>query len=186
MKELLIQEKNLITITNSLLLLSHQPILHQRYPLIRLDELVFRCVETVEEIYPEAAIHVLVELEVDEESVLQVRASEALLSMAFNNLLKNAIQYSDNKAAEIMIAVDKHERKVMFKNTGETFLEAETELIYDPFYRASNSKKVAGHGLGLAIVKQIAEMHKAEIHYHQDGANIFTFSFGMSSQVSTT
>jgi signal transduction histidine kinase len=40
--------------------------------------------------------------------------------------------------------------------------EAERELVFDPFYRHTETKEIAGAGLGLALVRQIARRHGGE------------------------
>lgn len=172
------QQQNLTSITNSLLLLSDRQVVDKEYPKIRLDELVFRSVEINQNLFPEVQIQVFLEGETQNEESLLIRANEPLLVMAFNNLLKNAIQYSTDNTAIVTIRFGQHINEVEFRNKGKLFTDEETKMIFTPFYRDSNSKNIKGHGLGLALVKQIADIHAAKVKYSIDGSfNVFNFQF---------
>jgi signal transduction histidine kinase len=180
LQQLLHQQQSLTDITNSLLLLSDSKINasgHQ-YPMVRLDELVFRSVEITKNLFPDACIEVNLEGELSSEGSLLISANEPLILVAFNNLLKNAIQYSRNKRVHILISISEKEKSMKFFNEGKDFAPAEMERIFTPFYRASNADKVKGHGLGLPLVKQIIQLHDATIAYsYENGSNVFTITF---------
>jgi len=179
LEELLHQQQSLTDITNSLLLLSdnNSKAGHQ-YPVIRLDELLFRSVEISKNLFPDASIEVNLEGDLSSEGSLLISANEALIIVAFNNLLKNAIQYSPDKRVNILITASEKEKIMKFLNTGNDFEAAEKERLFTPFYRASNSDNVKGHGLGLPLVKQIIQLHDATISYsYREGLNVFTIVF---------
>jgi signal transduction histidine kinase len=180
LKELFYQQKNLTNITNSLLVLSDYKgnSNNIEYPEIRLDELVFRSVEIIKNIYPDADIAVNLEGDLANESSLLVQANEPLILMAFNNLLKNAIQYSVDKKVSITINTIEEVKEITFQNAGNPLSEEESERIFTPFYRGSNATPVRGYGLGLPLVKQIVLHHKASITYsYKGGLNGFKIVF---------
>ncbi len=184
LKELYQQQRNLTDITNSLLLLSDDKnILNGlEYPLIRLDELAFKSVDIIKNIYPDAQIEVNLEGEVSSEESLLINANEPLMLMAFNNLLKNALQYATDKKARVVLRISPEKKEIHFFNTGIPFSESETAKIFTPFYRASNSGGVKGYGLGLSLVKQIVQRHRASIGYtFKEGFNEFTIIFSNNS-----
>ncbi|MGI5825703.1 MAG: sensor histidine kinase [Bacillota bacterium] len=93
------------------------------------------------------------------------------LSRVFDNILRNAICYSDPKT-EIKITVNEtpEEITLAFINHGLIISEDQLEHIFDKFYRvdearASNS---GGAGLGLAIAKIIVELHGGTIRATSD------------------
>lgn len=179
LKQLYYHQQNLAGITNSLLLLSDDKLMFEKtYPSVRLDELVFRSVEIIQNLYPEAHINVnFVGTPLSEES-LMVRANEPLLLLAFNNLLKNALQYSFRNEAIITINVSGSKKQIEFKNIGSPISEEESKMIFTPFYRAANSKLIKGHGLGLSLVRQIVKLHNALITYSREQEyNVFHFIF---------
>lgn len=179
LEQLYQQQKNLTGITNSLLLLSdHKIITDREYPLVRLDELIFRSVEIIQALFSDASIEVNLEGATPTEESLMVYANEPLLLMAFNNLLKNALQYSKNNKVIVTLRFLEKFKEVVFKNIGDPLSQNESQMIFTPFYRATNATMVKGHGLGLPLVKQIAELHKATINYHRDDVfNVFCFTF---------
>jgi signal transduction histidine kinase len=180
LRQLFQEQQNLTSITNSLLLLSDKKIINgKEYPQVRLDELLFRSVEIVQNLFPYASIKVNLEGSTSNEESLIVHANEPLLLMAFNNLLKNAVQYSGNNTATVTIRLFEDKKEVDFENAGRPLSPQEISTIFTPFYRASNVGGVKGHGLGLALVKQIATIHNATVICFSDGGvNIFRFCFG--------
>lgn len=169
---------NLTEITNSLLLLSDNKIITGKvYPSLRLDELLFRSVDIIQNLYTDAKIEVNIEAVDETEEALMVFANEPLLLIVFNNLLKNALLYSMDNQAVVTVRVNKM-MEVEFKNIGKPLSPEEEAMIFTPFFRGTNARDRKGHGLGLSLVKQIAELHNATITYHRDGEfNAFIFRF---------
>lgn len=179
LQEIYQQQKNLTGITNSLLLLSDNRILNENeYPGVRLDELIFNSVEIVQNLFPKALIEVNLLGNTTNEEAFMIKANEPLLLMAFNNLLKNAVQYSYNNSAVVNVRILDDRKRIEFRNKGGIIEQEEKKMIFTPFYRASNAGLIKGYGLGLALVRQIAELHKAFIQYTRDGDyNVFYFDF---------
>jgi len=180
LKQLLLQQRNLTDITNSLLLLSGNKVNAngQEYPMLRLDELIFRSIEIMKDLFPSVNIEMNFEGSPSNENLLLIHANEPLILMAFNNLLKNAVQYSSDNKVHIVVKVNEQEKEVRFMNAGSNFSSQETEKIFTPFYRAPNSSTVKGHGLGLSLVKHILQLHRANIHYdYKEEMNIFNITF---------
>ncbi len=88
------------------------------------------------------------------------------LARAFENLLKNAINYSYENT-EILINMEEKDNdiKISFKNKGDKIPKYKLDKIFDKFYRVdeSRSTKTGGTGLGLAITKEIIELHSGTI-----------------------
>jgi signal transduction histidine kinase len=181
LEKLYLQQQNLTGITNSLLLLSDYKIVTERdYPRVRLDELLFRSVEIIQALFPNSLIEVNFEGEATTEEALMINANVPLLTMAFNNLLKNALQYSSNGKAIVIVRLLENAKKVLFKNTGDPLSAEEERLMFTPFYRASNATTIKGNGLGLPLVKQIMELHKATVSFYRESDfNVFCCLFGV-------
>jgi signal transduction histidine kinase len=185
LEQLFQHQLNLTEITNSLLLLSDNKITaDKKYPSIRIDELLFRSVDIVQNLYTDSSIEVNIEAIDETEEALMVSANEPLMMIAFNNLLKNALIYSVDNRAIVSVRTSKNSREIEFRNIGEPFSAEEETMVFTPFYRGSNSTTKKGHGLGLSLVKQIAELHNATITYSRDGAcNVFVFRFAKTSGI---
>jgi two-component system OmpR family sensor kinase len=88
-----------------------------------------------------------------------------LLQRALENVLRNAVKYSpvDNEIT-LTTQLDETARKltVSILDQGPGVPESELKLIFEPFYRGSNTN-ASGHGLGLAIAIRIVEAHTGSI-----------------------
>ncbi len=88
------------------------------------------------------------------------------LQRVFDNLLRNAVNYSERDSA-IYISVSQKESNVSIKftNYGRTIPQEKLSRIFEQFYRldASRGTQSGGAGLGLAIAKQIVELHNGTI-----------------------
>lgn len=179
-KQLLSEQKRLTDITNSLLLISDQKLSAngQAYPMVRLDEIIFRAVDIAKDLFPEADITVNIEGNPSNESFLLIHANEPLILMAFNNLLKNALQYSPDRRVKVVVGINDNHKEIKFINSGNNFSTEDKSKMFTPFFRGSNATRVKGNGLGLPLVKQIIQLHEASINYaYESDSNVFTVSF---------
>lgn len=88
------------------------------------------------------------------------------LQRVFDNLLRNAINYSfpggtiEISAIQLVAGI-----RLTFLNHGNTIPAEKLERIFEQFYRLDTARtsKTGGAGLGLAIAKEIVELHKGEI-----------------------
>ncbi|WNS73836.1 HAMP domain-containing sensor histidine kinase [Bacillus sp. DTU_2020_1000418_1_SI_GHA_SEK_038] len=95
-----------------------------------------------------------------------VHGDPSLLYSVWENLLTNAIKYSEeNSEIDITLNDQPDSIEVSFKDHGIGLNSKELERIYDRFYRAdtSRTRTIEGTGLGLSIVQSILDMHDGEI-----------------------
>ena len=93
------------------------------------------------------------------------------LARVFNNILKNAIAYSeDNSVIDITAKVSGNIVSVIFTNAGSVPKD-KLAAIFEKFYRldSARSSDTGGTGLGLAIAKEIAAAHGGQIYADSDG-----------------
>jgi signal transduction histidine kinase len=90
-----------------------------------------------------------------------VRGDPRLLRRMIRNLLENAKRHG---APPIAVRVSRigDRAEIAVCDSGPGVPEAERERVFDPFYRHTGTKEVAGAGLGLALVRQIAQRHGGE------------------------
>jgi len=88
------------------------------------------------------------------------------LARVFNNILKNAMAYSDpNSTIEISAKNENNETFISFSNTGKTIPSEKLKMIFEKFYRLDNARstQTGGAGLGLAISNEIVQAHGGTI-----------------------
>ena len=98
-------------------------------------------------------------------SLPPLRANPIRLRQVMDNVVGNAIKYSDPNA-EINISIHSEGEQMILKVTdaGPGIPVTDQPRIFDKFYRGSNiDSDVEGSGLGLAIVKTIVEGHQGRI-----------------------
>jgi len=95
-----------------------------------------------------------------------VNANEFLLDI-FENLLHNAVKYSNNEKIEVQVRISKVNMnatkfiKIEFIDNGPGITNEAKNLIFKKGHRFN--PKVTGMGLGLSLVKNIVESHNGEI-----------------------
>ena len=79
------------------------------------------------------------------------------------NIMENAIKYSDGDRIEIEISEEDGCKIICIKNSGCTLLDGELPHIFDSFWRGSNAGNIPGSGLGLYICRQLMNQMNGEI-----------------------
>jgi len=99
----------------------------------------------------------------------RIRGDQNLIELALVNLIDNAVKYSDG---EVEVILDGNYRRVYvsIKDQGLGIPSADTQKIFESFYRVdkTRSRALGGTGLGLTIVKNIAETHKGKIMVYSE------------------
>jgi two-component system sensor histidine kinase ArlS len=139
---------------------------------IRLDEIIFSSAEYLRKIYPDFKIFFEIINESIRETNLEIEGDESLLKIAFNNLLKNAYMYSDNKEVRIKLRQRESDVEVILTNSGPVPEINETSELFNAFFRGANAVHSKGYGLGLSIVQRIMQYHQAEVRYLIPGKDI--------------
>ena len=89
-----------------------------------------------------------------------------MITQVFNNLLNNAIKYSQFSAApEVFVEGKIFDNQIIYsiKDNGVGIATKNLEEIFGLFNRMENAKNIEGSGVGLAIVKRIVEKHAGKI-----------------------
>lgn len=105
----------------------------------------------------------------DEKTILY--ADPDKLSRVFNNLIKNAVNYSkENTDIDISILNKENQATVKITNKGKQIPKEKLDKIFEKFYRLDSSRtsKTGGSGIGLAIAKEIVELHGGRIYAESD------------------
>lgn len=108
---------------------------------------------------------------------LTVWADPDKLARVLNNILKNAVSYSD---PDTDIRIEASEQPdttyISIENRGKTIPAHKLDSIFEKFYRldSARSSHTGGAGLGLAIAREIVQAHGGSIAVRsQDGVTVF-------------
>ncbi|MBP7808851.1 MAG: HAMP domain-containing histidine kinase [Bacteroidia bacterium] len=165
LKNISFQAERLDQITKSLLFLAQtgykgKSILFER---IRIDEIIWNTKEVIDKLNPDNKVMIDLSLLPDDPKKLKVKGNKQLLQLAFANLFNNACKYSNNKQVTVFIASTNSQIIVTVKDLGIGIPESEIPYIYDPFFRASNTRLYEGYGIGLPLTRNVIHLHKGQI-----------------------
>lgn len=122
--------------------------------------------QVAEEFYPlftEKGLYL--DLELPAEKCMVIADGEQL-ARVFDNLLRNAVNYSEpDSPLRIRLYHEAENIGIQFSNYGVTIPEEKLNHIFEKFYRVDEGRSSAsgGSGLGLAIAKKIVELHDGKI-----------------------
>ncbi|MHB1115439.1 ATP-binding protein [Sideroxydans sp.] len=103
---------------------------------------------------------------------LTVRAGPLALHRVLQNLLGNALRYSEGKPVQIEAQQKENEAVIEILDRGPGIPPHEMEKVFRPFYRIESSRNAdtGGSGLGLAIVQQLCTANGWQVALHaRDG-----------------
>jgi signal transduction histidine kinase len=165
LESILGQADRLNQITQTLLYLAQTGYTNKRvhFEILRTDELIWQTKEMVDKLNPKNNIQVDFSLLPENPKKLKILGNKQLLYLAFTNILTNACKYSGNKPVQVTIASSDNQVFLVFKDQGIGIPEVEMPFIYDPFFRASNTRNFEGYGIGLPLTRNIIKIHNGQI-----------------------
>jgi len=131
----------------------------------KMVDLNYLLVQLVDEFYPQMQANA-VRIETDISRDMRIYGDADYLARAFQNLIRNAITYSDkNSVIHIRALLQGEDAIIDISNQGETISLEEQAHIFEKFYRADEARQAntGGSGLGLAIAKSIIALHHGTI-----------------------
>lgn len=102
-----------------------------------------------------------------------LRADFALLVTVFQNLLANALKFSDG-AAQIQIDAEHTDGvcRIQVRDHGVGFDPQQGEELFRLFRRVGDTDRFAGHGIGLCTCQRIVERLGGSISAHSEGPGL--------------
>lgn len=139
----------------------------ERQP-IRLSMLLEQLIDEFYPLFAEKGLQCSVEIE----HHLVVLGDPDKLARVFDNVLRNAVNYSTpGGRVDIQARTVGRQAEITIRNEGLEIPEGELANIFQKFYRldAARSSRTGGAGLGLAIAKEIVERHGGSIRAESNG-----------------
>jgi light-regulated signal transduction histidine kinase (bacteriophytochrome) len=101
-----------------------------------------------------------------------------LLRQVFQNLIANAIKFTDGERPHVRVSAAREPGRWRFevRDNGPGIEERHMERVFEMFQRL-HGREVPGTGIGLAIAKRIVERHRGEISVARAPAGGSVFSF---------
>ena len=140
----------IITIMRELLMFSHAKygdIQTAQYESVKVPELFAQS---------PAQVHVIVKED------FMLHTDKDLLNIAVHNLVNNALKFANGKPVEVII--DKPHIRIVDHGIG--IPQADLPHVFEPFFRAKNTRSIKGHGVGLALSKAIIEKMGGKVSVH--------------------
>ena len=157
---------------------------------VSINEVVTDAVQRCQAIAQQREVRLLPELAMPESDVPDptVRGDAALLQTMVENLIRNAIRFS-NAGADVDIVVTQGPRTVtiVVRDRGPGIPAAQLERVFDRFYTLpTGQKSQRGTGLGLAIAKGVTMLHRGTITAQsgQPGGCAFEVSLPLQQNMS--
>lgn len=106
----------------------------------------------------------------DMEEGINILADGGKIAKVFDNILRNAINYSyPDTEISLLAHTEGDSVRVEISNRGDQIPEQKIDMIFDQFFRVDSSRNTSGGaGLGLTIAKEIVELHSGTISVTSD------------------
>ncbi|GAB2953638.1 HAMP domain-containing sensor histidine kinase [Hymenobacter coalescens] len=156
--------RRLIELTNGLLALARADETAFKRGPVRLDECLTLALEQCTRKHPACPVRLhFGEVPAALDEPFMVQGNAHLLTTALLNLLDNACKYSEAPVAVELGYPDARTLQVQVRDTGIGIEPEALQRIYEPLFRAGNSRHKAGHGLGLPITQKVVRLHGGEL-----------------------
>jgi signal transduction histidine kinase len=99
-------------------------------------------------------------------STARIRGDRELLRRAFDNVVRNGLQYSpDGGAIEVALQDSANGTTIDVRDYGPGVPDELLSKIFEPFFRAEHSRRAMpdGVGLGLSIVQRVVQLHRGSL-----------------------
>lgn len=136
---------------------------NQPKELIRVDQLLMTIKGIMDQVNQQCSISLIFDDLPEDEKHITVEGYEHLLQLAISNIITNACKYSDNKPVGVNLKSTNEQVIICISDKGIGIPENETQYIFEPFFRASNTHLYEGHGVGLPLAMRIIRLHRGTI-----------------------
>jgi len=171
--------ENMISLINNLLEVNHSDEkISISYDFKKID-ILYLLEQTLLEFYGETTKKGIELIFIKPESPISpVNCDEKTIRIVFQNLIENAIKYS-NKGGKIFVFLKQKDKNVEISiyDSGIGISDSDKENIFKKFYRTKRAikKDSVGSGIGLFTTKNIIEKHNGKIWFENTAGGGTTF-----------
>ncbi len=147
---------------------------------VRLDEALLHTRDAILRRHPDYQITFDMEGTPENEEHLCILGNEQLLNLAFLNLMDNGCKYSPDHRVQVRFLVQPEGcHQVEIADSGPGITPEDRQLIFQPFYRGAEGRRVKGTGIGLSLVDSILKLHQIglEVLSREGRGTIFRMNF---------
>jgi light-regulated signal transduction histidine kinase (bacteriophytochrome) len=144
---------------------------------VNVDELINQALQNLRTSVDTSGAQITVETDVD-----TVEGDRVQLLQLIQNLLSNALKFTDTESPKVKIrseAVNGHVKFAVTDN-GIGIEKADLHKVFEIFRRLNTKKDYPGTGIGLAICKKIVDRHKGRIWPESEPGQGTTFYFTLN------
>ncbi|MDD3125490.1 MAG: PAS domain S-box protein, partial [Candidatus Kapabacteria bacterium] len=119
--------------------------------------------------------HVTLDLKITSSAEVVI-ADEKMLHLVLQNLINNAIKYSfENGVVQLVFYITQEKLVADIIDHGIGIPKQDQEMLFSPFFRASNVRTISGTGLGLSLVKEAVALQGGKITFDSEEDKGTTF-----------
>jgi two-component system CheB/CheR fusion protein len=148
--------------------------------MVDLNQCVLMAVEPVRPRADEKGL--AVELKLPERPVYVDADPERLLQI-LDNLLSNALNYTERGSITISVQTDAAHALIAIRDTGIGIDSSEIDALFTPLHQTKEGQHAGGLGLGLSLVKRLVERHGGTVELRSEGrgrGSVVTFTLPLS------
>ena len=168
------ESERLYNIINSLMELIQTNVADHEFQDIRIDELLWQIGDELSD------ENLKINYKVPSNPLLYTYpGNRQLLFIGINNIIKNAIKFSDGREVICDLHRDNTGIHILIKDKGIGIDQKDIKNIFQPFFRANNALSYSGYGVGLSLTQNIMKLHNGiiEIRSKLDAGTDFHLIF---------
>jgi signal transduction histidine kinase len=152
------ETERLTLIINSLMELVQTDSANYEFQNIRMDELLWEIVDELGEEHVDINYNLPASC-----AKYTIQGNRGLLFMGINNILKNAIKFSNHKKVFCSLFCNDEGINIVVRDQGIGIDPKDISKIFQPFFRASNALNYSGHGIGLSLTRNVLKLHNGTV-----------------------
>ncbi len=159
------EARKLDEVTTSLLTLSQISFDGKKQTIepVLMDELLMSIKISLDKRLPGNRTKILIQSTDEEPERFALMCVRVWMELAITNIIQNAVKYSDNKEVLITLESEGKGFVLQISDYGIGIPIDEVPHIFEPFFRASNTRRYTGYGIGLPLTARIVRLHGGKI-----------------------